>query len=99
MIRWLAKVVQGERIGWLERKCRVVGLHAVAPYAAIGTKHRLRMRVDRQEQALTWVTPDLVVPLRGIPVVDQQAILVGQVFDPVTQQWVVQETEVVRANP
>ena len=41
--------VQSDGIGGFQSKGRVVGLDAVAPDAAVGAVHQVRMRVDWQE--------------------------------------------------
>ena len=91
--------VQGDRISGLQSKGRVVGLDAVAPDAAVGAVHQLGMGVDRQEQAAaaaqTAPCGHVVIRERSVPVADQQAVLVGEVLDPVVQDRIAAPTEVV----
>jgi hypothetical protein len=61
------------------------------------------MRVDRQVQSPATSAEagiaDVVVRERGVVVPDEQAVLVGEVLDPILQRRVVQEAEVVRPRP
>ncbi len=57
-------------------------LRQTAPSTSV---QRCEMRIDRQQQTSTRVIPGLVVRLGCIPVVDQQAILVGEVVHKVVQ--------------
>ena len=60
------------------------------------------MRVDRQVEAAApsgqAMVPDIVIGKRRVVVPDQQPILIREVFNPVAQTGVVQESEVVGAG-
>src|SRR5689334_9335954 len=55
------------------------------------------MRVNREQQALAGMVggAGLVIRLRGIPEVDQHAVLIGEVIHEVAQVGIVQITEEV----
>ncbi len=98
MFRRLAKPVQGEWIGRLQRKRRVVRLHAVTPDTTIRADHGCWMSINRQYQTLSRMTIDLIVTLGSIPVVDQHAILIRKMLPPVAKIPVIQESKVVWAD-
>ena len=53
------------------------------------------MRIDRQEITITGMQAGIVVGLGGIPIADQQAVLIGIPFDLVSQCGIVQEAKIV----
>jgi len=99
MIRRFAEPVQGDRIGRVEPECRVVGLDPVTPDATIRTVHQLGVGIDRQEHAsattVCAVGTYVVIWKRGIPVTDQQAVLVREMLDQVVQGRITRPTEVI----
>src|SRR5512138_2145682 len=56
------------------------------------------MSVNGQQQARTGMFLGLVVLLSRIPEIDQQAILVSKVIDPIAEGRVIQVAEEVRAH-
>ena len=71
----LAARVKGASYDWMR------GRLAVAPL--LPKVQDPRMRVDREDQAATWMVADVVV-LEGeaVPVPDEHAILIGEVLRP-----------------
>lgn len=58
---WHACFVERDRFRAVAVECRVVGLDALARQGAVRPVQRLRVRVDRQDQAATRVIADVVV--------------------------------------
>jgi hypothetical protein len=83
---------------WFEAEGRIVGLDSTSPNPTISTDHLRWMCVDRQQQSFTRVCTRAVIGLGGVPVPDQQAILVREVLYEVAQCRIIQETEVVRTG-
>jgi hypothetical protein len=59
--------------------------------------------IDREHQSTAptcgTIVPDVVVGERRVVVPDEQAILIGEVFDPVLEVRIVQESKVVPPGP
>src|SRR5690606_2406621 len=91
-------VVQRERRGLPQPQRSVVHADAGPPVPAgtIRQRDRLGSGVDRQDQTLTGVLTGVVVLVRGVPVADQQTVLVREVRGPV--RLGLRVTEVVRAG-